>query len=72
MLDLEKQIGATWLDRRLVSPDTSSDIASAGFGQQMREAIDRHREHHIEHGDATRQKSDDLRAIQMGLVGLVA
>ncbi|MFZ5747147.1 MAG: DUF3363 domain-containing protein [Pseudomonadota bacterium] len=56
VLDLEKQIGAdgaTWLDRRLVSPDASSDIASAGFGQQVREAMDQRREHHIDQGDAT-------------------
>lgn len=55
VLDLEKQIGAdgaTWLDRRLVSPD-ASDLASAGFGQQVREAMDQRREHHIDQGDAT-------------------
>jgi len=58
VLDLEKQIGAdgaTWLDRRLVTPD-ASDLAPAGFGQQVREAMDQRREHHIEHGDATRQQ----------------
>lgn len=57
VLDLEKQIGAegaTWLDRRLVSPD-ASDLASAGFGQQVREAMDQRREHHIDQGDATRR-----------------
>ncbi|WP_223216937.1 DUF3363 domain-containing protein [Agrobacterium pusense] len=56
--DLEKQIGAdgaTWLDRRLVTPDTS-DITPAGFGQQVREAMDQRREHHITQGDATRQQ----------------
>jgi type IV secretion system protein VirD4 len=40
---LEQQIGAdgaTWLDRRLVSAETS-DLAPAGFGQQVREAMDR-------------------------------
>ncbi|MHB2166508.1 DUF3363 domain-containing protein [Alsobacter sp. R-9] len=58
VLDLEKQIGAdgaTWLDRRLVVPD-ASDLASAGFGQQVREAMDQRREHHIEQGDATRRQ----------------
>jgi type IV secretory pathway VirD2 relaxase len=58
VLDLEKQIGAdgaTWLDRRLVSPD-ASDLAPAGFGQQVREAMDQRREHHIEQGDATRRQ----------------
>ena len=52
--DLEKQIGAdgaTWLDRRLVSPG-ASDLAPTGFGQQVREAVERRREHHIERGDA--------------------
>jgi len=51
---LEQQIGAdgaTWLDRRLMTPDTS-DLAPTGFGQQVREAMDRRREHHIDHGDA--------------------
>lgn len=58
VLDLEKQIGAdgaTWLDRRLVSPD-ASDLAPTGFGQQVREAMDQRREHHIDHGDATRRQ----------------
>ncbi len=56
--DLEKQIGAdgaTWLDRRLVTPD-ASDLAPAGFGQQVRDAMDQRREHHIEQGDATRAR----------------
>ncbi|GGE55070.1 hypothetical protein GCM10007276_35080 [Agaricicola taiwanensis] len=54
--DLENQIGAdgaTWLDRRLLSAD-ASDLAPAGFGQQVREAMDQRREHHIEQRDATR------------------
>jgi len=45
--DLEKQMGAdgaTWLDRRLLSAD-ASDLAPAGFGQQVREAMDQRREH---------------------------
>lgn len=57
--DLEKQIGAdgaTWLDRRVVTPD-ASDITPAGFGQQVREAMDQRREHHIAQGDATRQQN---------------
>lgn len=55
--DLENQIstdGATWLDRKLVSPD-ASDLTPAGFGQQVREAMDQRRDHHIAQGDATRQ-----------------
>src|SRR5690606_3070437 len=60
--DLEKQIGAdgaTWLDRRLLSAD-ASDLAPAGFGQQVREAMDQRREHHIEQGDATRPRDGRL------------
>lgn len=56
--NLESQIGsdgATWLDRRLVTPD-ASDLAPAGFGQEVREAMDQRREHHIEQGDATRSR----------------
>ena len=47
-----KPDGATWLDRRLMSAETS-DLAPTGFGQQVRDAIDRRREHHIDNGDAT-------------------
>ncbi len=55
--DLERQIGsdgATWLDRRLLRAD-GSDLSPAGFGEQVREAMERRRERHIEHGDAARQ-----------------
>ena len=54
--DLESQIGsdgATWLDRRLIAGEVS-DLAAAGFGQQVREAMDRRREHLIGQGDAER------------------
>ncbi|WP_413629309.1 DUF3363 domain-containing protein [Methylobacterium sp. W2] len=57
--DLEKQIttdGATWLDRKLVGRGTS-DIAPAGFGQEVSQAMDRRREQLIEQGDATRQQN---------------
>lgn len=57
--DLEKQItadGATWLDRRLIGRGPS-DIAPAGFGQDVSQAMDRRREHLIEQGDATRQQN---------------
>jgi type IV secretory pathway VirD2 relaxase len=57
--DLEKQIGAdgaTWLDRRLIAGG-ASDLAPAGFGQEVQQAIDRRREHLIEQGDATRQRN---------------
>ncbi|WP_415217182.1 DUF3363 domain-containing protein [Rhodopseudomonas sp.] len=59
---LEQQIGAdgaTWLDRRLVSAERS-DLAPSGFGQQVREAMDRRREHHIDRGDAARQPSGGI------------
>jgi len=57
--DLEKQIGAdgaTWLDRRLVSGE-AADLSPAGFGQEVQQAMDRRREHLINHGDATRQQN---------------
>lgn len=56
--DLEKQIGADgviWLDGRMIHGETA-DLAAAGFGQDVREAIDRRREHHVEQGDATRAR----------------
>nr|WP_241491896.1 DUF3363 domain-containing protein [Sphingomonas endophytica] len=56
-LDLEKQIGAdgaTWLDRRLLSGETS-DLSPSGFGQHVREAMERRRDHHIDRCDAIRQ-----------------
>lgn len=59
---LEQQIGAdgaTWLDRRLVSAETS-DLAPSGFGQQVREAMDRRREHHIDRGDAARRPNGGM------------
>ena len=52
---LEQQIGAdgaTWLDRRLMTAETS-DLAPTGFGLEVRQAIDRRREQHIDRGDAT-------------------
>ncbi|SFY44701.1 Protein of unknown function [Paracoccus pantotrophus] len=35
----------------------TADLAPAGFGQQVREAMDQRREHHIEQGDATRARN---------------
>ncbi|WP_062785675.1 relaxase/mobilization nuclease domain-containing protein [Novosphingobium capsulatum] len=55
--DLERQIGsdgATWLDRRLVGAG-ASDLSPAGFGEQVREAMERRRETLIDRGDAIRQ-----------------
>ncbi|EEY3353423.1 DUF3363 domain-containing protein, partial [Escherichia coli] len=34
----------------------TADLAPTGFGQQVREAMDQRREHHIEQGDATRSR----------------
>ncbi len=48
-------VGATWLDRWLLAND-ASDLAPAGFGQKVQEAMDRRREHHIEQGDATHSR----------------
>jgi len=59
---LEQQIGAdgaTWLDRRLVAAETS-DLAPSGFGQQVREAMNRRRENHIDRGDAARQPNGGI------------
>lgn len=61
-VNLESQIGsggATWLDRRLVTPD-ASDLAPAFVGQQVRDAMDQRREHHIEQGDATRARDGGI------------
>jgi len=57
--DLETQItadGATWLDRKLVGRGPS-DVAPAGFGQEVSQAMDRRHERLIEQGDATRQQN---------------
>ena len=59
---LEQQIGAdgaTWLDRRLVSAETS-DLAPAGFGREVRDAMDRRRDHHVDRGDAARQPNGGI------------
>lgn len=56
--DLERQIGsdgATWLDRRLIGAGMS-DMSQAGFGDQVREAMERRRDTLIERGDAARQQ----------------
>src|SRR5690606_13871941 len=63
-VNLDKQIGsdgATWLDRRLIHGETA-DLAPTGFGQQVREAMEERREHHVEQRDATR--AQDGRILQ--------
>lgn len=59
---LEQQIGAdgaTWLDRQIV-PAERSDLVPSGFGQQVRDAMDRRREHHIVRGDAALQPNGSV------------
>jgi type IV secretory pathway VirD2 relaxase len=56
-MSLSTQIGAdgaTWLDQRLLRGDWS-DITPSGFGQEVRDALDQRRYHHLASGDATRQ-----------------
>lgn len=56
-LSLPEQItapGATWLDRQLVSK-APSDLADAGFGQEVRAAVDARVEHLVSEGLARRQ-----------------
>ena len=56
-LDIERQVtatGATWLDRQAVS-HTSTALADAGFGADVKDAMDRRAEHLIGHGLAERR-----------------
>jgi len=56
-LPLDQQVtaeGATWLDRRLVGGDGSS-FAEAGFGAEVREALNRRADHLVTQGLAHRQ-----------------
>ncbi|MFC3966963.1 DUF3363 domain-containing protein [Rhizobium lemnae] len=67
--DLERQIGsdgATWLDRRLVGAG-ASDLSASGFGEQVREAMERRREALIDRGDAVRQ-ADGRTAYRRNLI----
>jgi len=55
-LALDAQIsasGATWLDRQLLSPNP--ELRGAGFGAEVRDAMDTRRAHLIEEGFAQRQ-----------------
>jgi type IV secretory pathway VirD2 relaxase len=56
-LSIEKQIhatGATWLDRRLVASEPMP-ISEAGFGREVRDAMDARAEHLVAEGLARRQ-----------------
>lgn len=59
------QFEQTGLDR-LEQP--RRDLAPAGFGQQVRDAMDQRREHHIEQGDATRARQGRIVYRQGGSV----
>lgn len=67
--DLERQIGAdgaTWLDRRMVGA-SASDLSASGFGEQVREAMERRRDTLIDRGDAMRQ-ADGRTAYRRNLI----
>ena len=62
-LDLEQQIGsdgATWLDRKLVSP-TTIPITGGGFGREVADAIDRRQRALFDMGHATRMEDGRFR-----------
>lgn len=61
--DLEQQVaadGPTWLDRRLLG-SAATDLSSAGFGDQVRDAMDRRRDMLIGRGDAIRHEDGAVR-----------
>lgn len=63
-LDLEQQItsdGATWLDRELASHQRTP-LTEAGFGQQVRQAMERRKETLLEQGHAWRAPDGSIRA----------
>lgn len=56
-LSIEEQIrasGATWLDRRLVAKETMP-LSEAGFGREVRDAMEARAEHLVSEGLARRQ-----------------
>ncbi|MCL2716874.1 MAG: DUF3363 domain-containing protein [Alphaproteobacteria bacterium] len=60
--DLSTQIhadGATWLDHRLLAHDNAA-VASNGFGDQLRGAMELRASHHVEQGDAIRQRDGTI------------
>ena len=63
-LDLNAQVGsdgATWLDRELVSR-SRTPLAGAGFGPEVREAMDRRKQTLVDMGHATRLPDGGIRA----------
>lgn len=66
-LPIESQVsaaGATWLDRQAISRDPAA-LGEGGFGQDVREALDRRAEHLAEEGLAQRQGSRVVFARQL-------
>jgi type IV secretory pathway VirD2 relaxase len=62
--DLDRQVtsdGATWLDRQLISRDRGT-LADAGFGAQVRGALERRKDELIRQGHAWRTPEGSLRA----------
>jgi type IV secretory pathway VirD2 relaxase len=62
--DLDGQVtsdGATWLDRQLVNRDQDS-LAEAGFGAEVRSALERRKDELIRQGHAWRTPEEGLRA----------
>jgi type IV secretory pathway VirD2 relaxase len=63
-LDLDRQVGsdgATWLDRELASQNRTT-LAEVGFGQAVREALDRRRQSLVDMGHAVRLPDGTVRA----------
>ncbi|MGO8847680.1 MAG: DUF3363 domain-containing protein [Methylocella sp.] len=64
MLDLQAQVGsdgATWLDRELVSR-SRTQLASAGFGREVRDAMERRKQTLVDMGYATPLPDGGIRA----------
>jgi Protein of unknown function (DUF3363) len=62
--DLDRQVtsdGATWLDRQLISRDRGT-LADAGFGVEVRGALERRKDELIRQGHAWRTPEGGLRA----------
>jgi hypothetical protein len=63
-LDLKRQIGsdgATWLDRELASSNRT-ELANAGFGREVSEAMERRRQSLVDQGHAVRLDDGRIRA----------
>jgi hypothetical protein len=69
--------GATWLDRQAIAREPAA-LAEAGFGAEVRDALDRRAEHLVRQGFAERQGRriiftrsllDTLRRAELGTLG---